>query len=200
MFHAAEQAELKDIDQAHTDKADEYLAAALKQLGLALHNDEVRKGLCERIRNILVPGLLTREFETFLNQASIEREFTGAAREGLANYSSAALCDDTQVGLILFIHPHRQDACAILDAIAAGIVVALRGSSPQDFDFLEKTLGDPPMVRTFNTRKEALHIIQEFDSDPTAVRSRWAPAMQHVLDNHLWTHRLDALLQVCKGE
>ena len=193
-----------------SDTADVFTAAE-RMLGIRIDSDEVRNGLIERIRLRLGPVLMRRAYCLALAEAGIEFDLFGRGWEQheslrafhrgpwpAAEHDSACLAD---YGALLALETSGHVEPWLLDGLAAGLVGLVR-SHPLDEtrDGLAAVLRPDRHVVRFGSRSDLVEQVLRLVESPEAFSQQAVEAMNHINAAHTWRHRIQTIIEVCRGQ
>lgn len=198
------------IDTYQDGQADAVLLQAERHLKIELRHDEVRNGLVERIRQILAPTLLVQAYARAMLDAGLDFELYGRwqVESPLAEQIRGPWPGPTELPAILAGHgriitfdPSGSIQPALLDGIAAGLVAFVRAHPSDETPWGLSAVLDPrEHVVRFQSRRELIARLRDFEGSPQPFRGRAAMAARHVNTRHTWSTRLSALLHACERD
>jgi hypothetical protein len=192
-----------DCDAHEKTRPEELLTAALRRVEFNIESREVRAGLADRIHTMLRPGLIRRETCLALDRAGIGFDLFGAgwatdrelSRAWRGHWPAHSVVGDEAPGLLVFLEVSDHIAEQLLDAVAAGCVVAARALDPGlAATGLADVLDPERHLCLFRTRAGLIDLIRRFTGSPADLAGRALAASAEVCSGHTWAHRLRQLL------
>ncbi|HVP13068.1 MAG TPA: glycosyltransferase [Phycisphaerae bacterium] len=192
------------------DQAADILDSVERKLNIRLDSQEVRAGLIDRIRRILGPALVREAYCQALAAAGFDFDLYGegwASHPALKGYHRGPwpeprLVDHTLQGhgLLICVEPSGCLRSVVLDALVAGLAVAVRAHPLDETgDGLSAVLDPDRHICRFQTRSELVELAGRFTRKPEEFRLQAAATAAHVMAGHTWTHRLQSILQACQA-
>lgn len=210
LWEAAARLIQENIDTYHDGLADSIIERAQQALQIKLDSDEVKRGIADRMRNVLGPELVRRGYLAALRNANVEFAVSGSGWSAKSassdeddrparvvpnwslNATSAML---SEFGAIVIFNTGSELPCKFLDALNAGLLGITRIHPGIGHDTrMDDLLSPRDDWAAYTSRETLVSVIEKFRDSPSLFAGIRDRTTRLIREQHHWGVRINEAL------